>query len=168
MPLKIRCGYCGYVLIIWPYELKYYKNVATVLEKKYGFRCPRCLSKLDLNNRRVEVRTIEKLKLDIAPGLAMPSSYVRQIEELAAKLEPRLGDARAAKLIAFVTVLGHEYGQGDAYAGMVLSKYSRLVYEAVETLKNHGCAVMDSPSALFTAMEVARAVERCYVSQQQA
>ena len=59
MPLKIICSSCGFVL----YEGKELKSIVDVL-KKYGYRCPCCLSPLaDLRTGKI---TIEKFEIEVA------------------------------------------------------------------------------------------------------
>ena len=54
MPLKIVCSSCGFVF----YEGKELKSVYDVL-KAWGFRCPCCLSKLDLSIKQYELSVNE-------------------------------------------------------------------------------------------------------------
>ena len=56
MPLKIVCSSCGFVF----YEGKDPKSVDNVL-KKWDYRCPCCLSKLELKIQKWEIEVLRPL-----------------------------------------------------------------------------------------------------------
>jgi len=69
--------------------------------------------------------------------------YREKVEAVAEALKNWLGDSKKALAVALVVVLGHEFGEGDAFAGFILRRAPHIVSAAVEIVKDAGVDVGD-------------------------
>jgi len=53
----VKCGYCGYEIYRFPEESSAKFSMIINILRNLGFRCPRCLSLLNLNVKpRIQIR----------------------------------------------------------------------------------------------------------------
>jgi len=71
------------------------------------------------------------------------SVYEREVRAVAEALREWLGDSKKALAVALAVVLGHEFGEGDAYAGFVLRRVPQIVWAAIKIVKEAGVDVGD-------------------------
>ena len=69
--------------------------------------------------------------------------YEREVRAVAEALREWLGDSKKALAVALAVVLGHKFGEGDAYAGFVLRRAPQIVWAAVKIVKEAGVDVAD-------------------------